>query len=121
MQDQEEEVKFSKTERGAEVLIYKGFDYVERKERRTLEGKKSWRCRDHKKHKCSASMYTQGDVVIQEVGWSMHSHTGDPLLPKKRQVQALLRERASVSMETTSSVVSSALQGASADILQRLP
>ena len=26
MQDQEEEVKFSKTERGAEVLIYKGFD-----------------------------------------------------------------------------------------------
>ena len=51
----------------------------------------------------------------------MHSHTGDPLLPKKRQVQALLRERASVSMETTSSVVSSALQGASADSLQRLP
>ena len=66
-------------------------------------------------------MYTHGDVVIQEEGWSMHSHTGDPLLPKKRQVQALLRERASISMETTSSVVSSALQGASADILQRLP
>ena len=108
---------FSKTERGGEVLAVGGFDYIERKDRWLLNGQKTWRCREHKKLKCPATVKTLNGKVIEKLGWNNHSHHGDPLKPMVRQVQSDLRARASTSMESTSSIVSSSLL----NVLQRLP
>ncbi len=100
---------FSKTERQGEVLTLGGFDYIERKDRRLENGQKSWRCRDHKNLKCPATVKTLNGKVLQNLGWKNHSHQGDPLKPMVRQVQSDMRARASTSMESTSSIVSSSL------------
>lgn len=59
--------------------------------------------------------------VLQEESWTRHSHTGDPILPKVREVQSLIRAQAATGMDSTRSVVSSNLVNVSENVLQRMP
>ncbi|XP_065556290.1 zinc finger and BTB domain-containing protein 39-like isoform X2 [Artemia franciscana] len=67
----------SKSERGNDVLIHKGYKYLLRKDRIQGDGKKIWRCREYKKSSCNTNLLTNGDQIISIS--SEHSHPGDPV------------------------------------------
>ena len=54
-------------------------------------------------------------------GNDRHSHSGDPLIPMIRKIQSDVRTKAATSMDTTRSIVSSALEDVPMDVLLRLP
>ena len=110
-----------KTERGGDVMSLDGFDYVERKDRRGHDGSRTWRCRDYRKNRCPATLKTMNGNVFEGKGCNRHSHGGDPLLPKVREIQSLMRAQAATTMDTTRTVVASNLVNVPADVLQRLP
>ena len=103
------------------MIIVGGFEFIERSDRRGQDGKRSWHCREHKKHKCKATYKTLNGHQLENEGLPTHSHSGDPLLPQVRKVQALIRGKAVETVDSTRSVVSSQLVDLPQDILQRLP
>ena len=111
----------SKTQRGGDVLIVDGFEFVERKDRRLCDGSKTWRCRHYPKNKCPASLKTLNGHVLEGKGNKNHSHVGDPILPQVREIQSRMRTHASSSMDTTRTVVANSLLNVPMDVLQRMP
>ncbi len=69
---------FSNTERGGEVLTVGGYDYIERKDRRLLNGQKTG-VAGIQKSKCSAIVKTLNGEVLHNLGWSNHSFKVTPL------------------------------------------
>ena len=111
----------SSTERGAEVRTEGGYQYVMRKDRLGKNGERTWRCREQRKYRCSASIKTLNGQILEGQGQVIHSHVGDPILTKVREVQSVIRNKASTSHDTTRSVLAENLVGQNQDILQWLP
>ena len=116
-----EAAQFRTTERGGEVICFDGMEFIERKDRRGSDGSRTWRCRDYHKNRCPETIKTMNGQVMEGKGNANHSHSGDPFLPKVREVQSLMRSHAAETMESTRSVVSNHLVDLSQDVLQRLP
>ena len=111
----------STTERGGNVILVNGHHYIERKDRRGRDGSRTWRCREFVKFKCPATVKTLNGQVMEGKGNDRHSHSGDPLIPMIRKIQSDVRTKAATSMDTTRSIVSSALEDVPMDVLLRLP
>ena len=109
------------TERGVEVRIEGGFQYVMRKDRVGKNGERTWRCRDQRKYRCSASIKTLNGQILEGPGQILHSHVGDPIMPEVMKVQSLLRTKANTSHDTTRSTLAEYLVGLNQNVLQRLP
>ena len=64
---------------------------------------------------------TLNGQILEVQGQVIHSHVSDPILTKVREVQSVIRNKASTSHDTTRSVLAENLVGQNQDILQRLP
>lgn len=111
----------NRSERGGEVKIVGGFEFVLRRDRVGKNGELTWRCREQRKYKCTAFIKTLNGEVLEGLGKNIHSHQGDPIQPQVRKVQSIMRQKAENSLESTRSILSTNLLGAGQDILQRLP
>ena len=109
------------TERGNKVKRFGGFEYVLRKDRMGKNGELTWRCREHVKFKCSASIRILKGLVLDGQGNPNHSHPGDPLTGEVRQVQSQIRSAATAGQDSTRSILAGNLTGLPQDVLQRLP
>ena len=69
----------------------------------------------------TATLKLMNGQVMEGKGNNRHSHGGCPFLPKVRELQSFMRTKASESMDSTRSVVSSHLLNVPKDVLQRLP
>ena len=67
-------VEYLKSQKGNRVLLYRGYEYLQA---RFQNGVTFWRCRYCRSLKCSSSLRTENDKVIQEP--INHSHDSCPL------------------------------------------
>ena len=113
-------LQFGTTERGKALLLHSGHEYVQRsRERWMIPGMLYWRCRHYRKHRCRASVITEGDRVTKQSG--IHTHFGDPLNSQIQQVVNTLHFFSEDSSESVRNSVANAVSQVSDDVLQRLP
>lgn len=106
----------TKSSKGGKVLVYRGYSYRFHK---NGVDKKIWICTQERHHKCIGRLHTTEYVpddgatveVLKES--NNHNHTPDPASIEKRQVLQKVIALASVSTDSTASVVATALQGTS--------
>ena len=70
----EMEPNIIKTQRGGELLSWKGFLYIRRKDVGSTNNVQSWRCKDYVKYKCAGKVHMVKGEVVKEVE---HSHVAD--------------------------------------------
>ena len=110
----------SSSERGGNVKLHEGFEYLQRKDRRGPTGILTWRCREYRKFHCLGSIKTLNGQVVQG-GNPNHTHMADPVLANVRKIQSGLRTVASSGNNTTRSVLGEILNNLDDDEMARLP
>lgn len=106
------------TQRKGRVLARDGHEYI-LFTGRGRDGIEVWRCRQHIKFKCNATIRTNKDKEVTQASGE-HTHEGDPLRPKKNELLSKLKGAAS-SGNTTKVVLGEQLLDVSNDVLSRLP
>ena len=103
-------MELSKTKRDAPKLLYEGCSYV--LDKIALDQtQKYWRC--EKRDQCRGRMTTNMDCTAINKMPSKHSHPPNPARVAAVKTVAAIRDRASTSEETTSSVINNCTQNLS--------
>jgi len=104
------------SKKGGKVLMYQGYSY---QLNTTGTSNKYWICSAHSSGNCNGRLITSRNIPA--VGESVdvinesknHNHTPDPASMEKRQVVNKVKAMASTSSDSTSTIVATAIQGAS--------
>ena len=104
------------SKKGGKVLVYRGYSYQYHK---AGSDKKIWICTENRYNNCLGRLHS--DERIPEAGELVevlkesdnHNHTPDAASIEKKQVVNRIKATAAVSSDSTSSVVATAIQGAS--------
>jgi len=73
-------MRYSKTRRKNTVLHYRGYEYTQ--QRKSVDGKIRWQCRDHGKKKCNGWLYTKNGHIDGQV--NEHCHLPQDLPPVEK-------------------------------------
>src|SRR5271156_2963186 len=104
------------SQKGGKVLVYGGYSYQFNK---AGSGKKIWICGRNKSGGCLGRIHTveyipdAGETVEVLNEFDKHNHSPDAAGIEKKHVANKIKSLASVSSESTSSVVATAIQGSS--------
>ena len=109
-------MEFSQSQKGNQVLTYKGFQYLRF---RTRDETVTWRCRESRSTKCPAFLKTTNDCIEKEP--TSHSHDSCPQKAQANIFRSKMREDIAQVSATPRNVIGNTLQHATDDVLAYIP
>ncbi|KFM58704.1 hypothetical protein X975_17494, partial [Stegodyphus mimosarum] len=109
-------MEFSRTQKGKEVLIYSGFEYLKF---RTVNGVVTWRCRRHRSTRCHSFLKTKDGSIMKEP--TEHCHDSCPQKVIANAARSQMREDMKSVAATPRNVIGNVLSGLSNDVLACFP
>lgn len=107
----------SKTKRGRDRLIFKGYGYV--KDKDGPDAVKYWRCEKKDEQSCTGRMRTDGANIVALVG--DHCHAPDATRQEVAEVRDRMSTRSRETMESTHQIVNGSLADTSLAACSQLP